>query len=209
MSSIIFQNIEKYGFSVVIAVLLLVYMKALIKSTMEKSDKLNATLVSMLKQGIDELNVSLQEIKHMAGKTMLSKDQCLMILDDKFTVHVEKKQEILRDILNKNDIKNPIRQTQIRSRIETEFKEITRKECLELDMFNTKIGPVGKIVAEMIDWQRFIKEITDIIYVDGTKENKLRDTEVLMAGYISGIKGAIDIQLTEADTRVKSTIFGG
>ena len=146
----------------------------------------------------------MQEIKFIAYKTTLAKHEVMQIVSDKFQIHIRKKQNILNDVLEKNNLKT--RRCQIEQRIRTEFMEITRQECSELNVFNTKIGAVGTIIMEMIDWTRFLDSINEIVFSDEEKKVKLRDTETLMNSYVSEIKGKIEEMLVARERNSESFI---
>jgi len=188
------NNIERYGITTMILLLILKELIALYKGRLKKSDstedKFVKALTDNLNNGLEKINGTLQEIKFIAYKTTLAKHEVMQIVGDKFQIHIRKKQNVLNDILEKNNLKT--RRCQIEQRISTEFREITRQECSELNVFNTKIGAVGTIIMDMIDWEKFLSAINEIVFSDDEKKTKLRDTETLMNSYVSEIKGKIE-----------------
>jgi hypothetical protein len=188
------ENIERYGIASVILLLILKELIALYKGRIKKGDNTEAKLLTLvtdnMSSGFDKLNNTLQEIKFIAYKTTLAKHEVMQIVSDKFQIHIRKKQNVLNDVLEKNNLKT--RRCQIEQRIRTEFMEITRQECSEMNIFNTKIGAVGTIINDLIDWTKFLGSIYEIIFSEEEKKTKLRDTENLMNGYVSEIKGKIE-----------------
>jgi len=202
------ENIERYGIATVILLLILKELIALYKGRLKKSDstedKFVKALTDNLNSGLDKINSTLQEIKFIAYKTTLAKHEVMQIVGDKFTIHIRKKQNVLNDILDKNNLKT--RRCQIEQRISTEFREITRQECSELNVFNTKIGAVGSIIMDMINWEVFLAAINEIIFSEEEKKIKLRDTETLMNSYVSEIKGKIEEMLITRERNSESFI---
>lgn len=202
------ENIERYGIASVILLLILKELIALYKGRIKKGDNTEAKLIALvtdnMSSGFDKLNNTLQEIKFIAYKTTLAKQEVMQIVDDKFQIHIRKKQNVLNDVLEKNNLKT--RRCQIEQRIRTEFMEITRQECSELNVFNTKIGAVGSIILDMIDWPKFLSSIHEIVFSDEEKKVKLRDTETLMNSYVSEIKGKIEEMLTIRERNSESFI---
>ena len=181
---------------------------ALYKGRLKKGDNTEAKLIQLITDnmsgGFDKLNNTLQEIKFIACKTTLAKHEVMQIVGDKFQIHIRKKQTVLNDILEKNNLKT--RRCQIEQRIKTEFMEITRAECSEMNVFNTKIGAVGTIIMEMINWNKFLASVNEIIFSEDEKKVKLRDTENLMNGYVSEIKGKIEEMLISRERNSESFI---
>ena len=202
------ESIERYGIATVILLLILKELIALYKGRLKKSDstedKFVKALTDNLNNGLDKINGTLQEIKFIAYKTTLAKHEVMQIVGDKFQIHIRKKQNVLNDILEKNNLKT--RRCQIEQRISNEFREITRQECSELNVFNTKIGAVGTIIMDMIVWDKFLPSINEIIFSDDEKKTKLRDTETLMNSYVSEIKGKIEEMLIARERSSESFI---
>jgi len=202
------ESIERYGIATVILLLILKELIALYKGRLKKSDstedKFVKALTDNLNNGLEKINGTLQEIKFIAYKTTLAKHEVMQIVCDKFQIHIRKKQNVLNDILEKNNLKT--RRCQIEQRISTEFREITRQECSELNVFNTKIGAVGSIIMDMINWEVFLPAINEIIFSDEEKKTKLRDTETLMNSYVSEIKSRIEEMLVMRERNSESFI---
>jgi len=202
------ESIERYGIATIILLLILKELIALYKGRLKKSDstedKFVKALTDNLNNGLEKINGTLQEIKFIAYKTTLAKHEVMQIVGDKFQIHIRKKQNVLNDILEKNNLKT--RRCQIEQRISTEFREITRQECSELNVFNTKIGAVGSIIMDMINWEVFLPAINEIIFSDEEKKTKLRDTETLMNSYVSEIKSRIEEMLVMRERNSESFI---
>lgn len=202
------QNVERIGVALFILLIVLREFFALIKGRVKKGDNTEAKLIQLITEnmsgGFDKLNSTLQEIKFIAYKTTLAKHEVMQIVSDKFQIHIRKKQSVLNDILEKNNLKT--RRCQIEQRISTEFREITRAECSELNVFNTKIGAVGSIIMDIIDWDKFLVSINEIIFSEDEKKTKLRDTETLMNSYVSEIKGRIEEMLVSRERNIESFI---
>lgn len=202
------QNVERIGVALFILLIVLREFFALIKGRVKKGDNTEAKLIQLITEnmsgGFDKLNSTLQEIKFIAYKTTLAKHEVMQIVSDKFQIHIRKKQSVLNEILEKNNLKT--RRCQIEQRISTEFREITRAECSELNVFNTKIGAVGSIIMDLIDWDKFLVSINEIIFSEDEKKTKLRDTETLMNSYVSEIKGRIEEMLVSRERNIESFI---
>jgi len=202
------DNIERYGLATVLLFLILkesiAFYKGRIKKSDSTEDKFVKALTDNLNNGLDKINSTLQEIKFIACKTTLAKHEVMQIVGDKFQIHIRKKQTVLNDILEKNNLKT--RRCQIEQRISTEFREITRQECSEMNVFNTKIGAVGTIIMDMIDWEKFLSAINEIVFSDDEKKTKLRDTETLMNSYVSEIKGKIEEMMVIRERNTESFI---
>jgi hypothetical protein len=58
----------------------------------------------------------------------------------------------------------------------------------------------------MIDWEKFLDSINNIVFSEDEKKIKLRDTETLMNSYVSEIKSDIENMLTLRDRNSNSFI---
>ena len=197
-----YKMVQQIGFPIVIALLLWQEISKRFTKQDKTEDRLIKIVTDNITTGIDKLNTTLQEIKFIAYKTTLSKHEVMQVVSDKFCIHIRKKQNVLNDVLEKNNLKT--RRCQIEQRITTEFKEITRQECSELNIFNTRIGAVGNLIMEMIDWDKFLQSVFEIVFSEDEKKIKLRDTENLMNGYVSDIKSQIEDQLTLREKQSES-----
>jgi len=152
----------------------------------KKQDKQSSKYISIQeKQGRDFL-MALDKITESIGRTFLSKAQVFTMLNMCFKLHILRKLDLVRKILDDNDIVN--RQEQIKTNIRCNFIEISRSEAAQLNEYNTEIGKIGDILLSQINWNTFLESVYKIVFdSELKKELKIKDLKTLMEQYVSDI----------------------
>jgi hypothetical protein len=176
------EAVERIGTNFVFVILMFWYMVQQGK----KQDKQSKNFVTLQeKQGRDFL-LALEKVTESIGRTFLTKSQVFIMLNTVFKLHVLKKLELVRKILDENDIIN--RHEQIKTSIRCNFIEISRSEAAQLNEFNTEVGKLGDIFLNLIKWNEFFDNVHKIVFsCEINKELKIKDLKTLMEHYISDI----------------------
>lgn len=169
----------------VMPILILVVMTTIFTSIQKQSRQNNKALTSQLESLANAISSLTDRVQVPPLTVDDSIDYYYLVMNS----HVLRKLRYLGGILRKNSISS--RKSQIKKNIEKEFKAITISECSKLSRKHSVCGDMGKAVQENIEWDKFIKDVCDIFFIQNdTKEEehlKIKDIETLIFSEVDRI----------------------
>ena len=135
-------------------------------------------LIGMFAKQMKNLANAITVLTEKVSSPYLDHKQSLVVYRAIMTEQIQRKVNLLRDILVKNSIHE--RREQIESNIEIEFKHITSVECEKLSNFKTVCGDMGKCVKDELDWEKLLQSIYKAFFSRDDIDRKLTDVKLLL-----------------------------
>lgn len=146
-------------------------------------------------ESMDKIIQSIDKFANNIGKTLLDRDQTILVIKSLLFEHIDEKVNYALEILRHNDIHNRVEQIEKNLRIK--YAEITQRITRKLSMFNTPAGDCGRLLTEFLDFSTFMEEVYVVFFSDSDIDTKALDLRSLMKGYCTAFLEKVNKEINK------------